>query len=268
MAQIKDLIAECFGTFVLTFVGCGAFGLTQGVLGTAIAFGLVYFTMIYTVGRVHDLHMNPTVSFAFFLRDLDAVKFILYFAAQIIGALIGTLAVFGFAYMSLGSKSSVMIEFFNDGTNNILDYTHEGGKFKAGNTFGGLLTEFVLSFLFVYIFFCGSQEKNLKDKGLLIGSGIAMLHLVGISITGCSLNFARSLAAAITQPTYFGNKNHKAIEQIWIWFIATFLGAAAAKFFFDFMHGGSGRSGENKLSDKGEPPQIVVNRLKVDSNDN
>ena len=257
---IQKCVAEFFGTFVLTFCACGCAGGTQGdVVSTSLAFGLVIVAMAYSIGRVSGCHINPAVSIAFLiLGQLTIIDFIGYIVSQIIGGLIGALAVFGFVYMSYDNPKLDEPNSYNWGgaANNILQYTERG--FEAGNTIGSLLTEIVLTFIFVYVILNAAEPGNPNGNlaGFIIGGTLSLVVFVGINITGTSVNPARSLATAVSQVAYFDS--HESIEQIWIWILGPMIGGALAPFFYKFLHGTSpGQPNEEHI----QPPPIVTNKI-------
>ena len=233
----QKAVAELFGTFVLTFCACGCAGTTLGnTTPTALSFGLTIVAMAYSIGRVSGCHINPAVSIAFFiLGQLSCLEFLVYVISQVVGGLIGALAVFGFIYMSLQKpRTDNMNASFGGATNNILFYETLG--YKTGSIFGGLLTEIVLTFIFVYVILNAAEPGNPNGNmaGFIIGGTLTLVHLVGIQITGTSVNPARSFATAISQIAYFDN--HDSIEQIWIWICGPMIGGALAPFFYRFLH--------------------------------
>ena len=241
---IQKCIAELFGTFVLTFCACGCAGGTNfDVTPTSLAFGLTLVVMIYSIGKISGCHINPAVSIAFLiLGELSGSEFIGYVVSQFIGGLIGSICVFGFIYMSLkGQRKGRMANLYNtnesafgNASNNILNYPIYG--YEVGSVFGGLLTEIVLTFIYVYVFICvtapGNPDGNLA--GLIIGGTLTLVHLVGICITGTSVNPARSFATGITEIIYFDMTG--SLKQIWIWFLGPMLGGILAPFFYQFLH--------------------------------
>lgn len=235
---VQKSVAELFGTFVLTFCACGCGGGDHEDVGeTSLAFGFVIITMAYSIGRVSGCHVNPAVSLAFLIiGQLSFGEFIAYVISQFIGGLIGALAIFGFMYMSLPSpRTDYMRGTFTDAANTVLTYSVRG--YKAGNTFGGLLTEIVLTFIFVYVILNAAEPGSPHSHmaGFIIGGALTLVHLVGIKVTVTSVNPARSFATAITQVAYFDRKD--SIEQIWIWILGPMIGGALAPFFYMFLHG-------------------------------
>lgn len=226
----KKVIAECLGTFVLVFVACGVAALTGGSLvATALAFGLVIVAMAYSIGRISGCHINPAVSLACLLTKRMSLKeFCFYVLAQILGGFLGGLAIFGFAKMAnltlLGDASNYVVNFANEGV-------------TAGTIFSALLVEIILTCIFVYVILNVTDSKNEgvgKKAGLIIGLTLTLVHLVGINLTGTSVNPARSLATALNAAIFNGTTD--ALAQVWIFFVGPLLGAALAALIFTLLH--------------------------------
>ena len=217
----KKYLAECVGTAVLTLVACGvaAYG---DYVGTALAFGLVIVAMAYSIGNVSGCHINPAVSLAFFLRkELSLKDFLFYVASQFVGALAG---------------SALLVLFFNNympgmgvGQNVIqpLLLSTETGKANAYSYIVAFVVEVVLTFIFV-IAILGATDKRYHDgkhAPIVIGLALTLVHLMGLNLTGTSVNPARSFAPALVMAFY---KDTTSISQVWIWLLAPLAGAALA----------------------------------------
>ncbi len=227
---LKKAIAECLGTFVLVFAACGVAALTGGSLvATALAFGLVIVAMAYSVGRISGCHINPAVSIALLIsKKMSLKEFAVYVCAQLVGGLLGGLAIFGFAKMAglqlAGDASNYAINFFQDGLN-------------AGNIFASLLVEIVLTFIFVYVILNVTDEKNEgagKKAGIIIGLTLTLVHLVGINLTGTSVNPARSIATAFAALIYNGTTD--ALAQVWMFIVGPLAGGLLAALAFKYLH--------------------------------
>ena len=228
----KKAIAECLGTFVLVFFACGVAALTNGSLvATSLAFGLVIVAMAYSVGRISGCHINPAVSLGVFLsKKMTLKEFLVYVCSQFVGGFLGGLLFFGIAKMA--NVADVVAPLtFGDATNAVI-----GGELNAGTIFGSLLVELVLTFVFVYVILNVTSENSGAGKkaGIIIGLTLTLVHLVGIPLTGTSVNPARSLAAALTQLIYKGDAT--ALSQVWIFFVGPLVGAALAALVYHFLH--------------------------------
>ena len=227
---LKACIAECLGTFVLVFFACGVAALTHGSLvATSLAFGLVIVAMAYSVGRVSGCHINPAVSLGCLLTKRMSVKdFVAYVCAQIIGGLLGAIALFGIckmAGMSVGAE-------IGNASNGLV-----GVGEKFGNYLAAILVEVVLTFVFVYVILNvtdGSNDGVGKKAGLIIGLTLTLVHLLGIGLTGTSVNPARSLGTALGTAIFGGGTDP--LKFVWIFLVAPLLGAVVAALVFKALH--------------------------------
>ena len=228
---LKKALAEFIGTFVLVFVACGVAALTGGstdggsIAATALAFGLVIVAMAYSVGRVSGCHINPAVSLGCLLTKRMSLKdFCVYVCAQILGGFIGAILLFGIAKMAgialLGNACNAAV----------------GGVQNAGGIIGALITEIVLTCIFVYTILNVTDEKAGTGKiaGLVIGLTLTLVHLVGIRLTGTSVNPARSLATAIGTAIYGGGT--EALAQVWMFIVAPLIGAVVAAVIYKVLN--------------------------------
>ena len=218
---LKKALAECIGTFVLVFVACGVAGATGGSLvATSLAFGLTIVAMAYSVGRVSGCHINPAVSLGCLITKRMSLKeFFVYVCAQIIGGFLGAVLVFGLFKMAdvavLGDACNYAVGF---GANGL----------TAGGIIAALITEIVLTCIFVYTILNITDEKaeNGKRAGVVIGFTLTLVHLIGINLTGTSVNPARSIATAISAAIYNGTTD--ALAQVWMFIVAPLAGAVVA----------------------------------------
>ena len=228
---LKKAIAECIGTFVLVFFAVGTAIMGGGLVGTAIAFGLVIVAMAYSIGRISGCHVNPAVSLAMLIAKKMTVKeFLVYVCAQIVGGLLGAVLVFGIIKMGYDSPK----EFFETAGSNLL--VGWDGKWTAGGVIGAFLTEIVLTFIFVYVIFNATSKKATAPKlaGVVIGLTLTLVHLVGIGLTGTSVNPARSIATAFADLFYSGKAT--ALSQVWIFILAPLAGALLAALIYKALH--------------------------------
>ena len=226
---LKKAIAEVIGTFVLVFVACGTAALSGGALGpTALAFGLVIVAMAYSIGRISGCHINPAVSLGCLLAKRMSLKeFFVYIVAQIIGAFVGGVALFGIAKMS-------GLTLAGDACNYVINNV---GGLNAGNIIGSLLVEIILTCVFVYVILNITDEAagHGKIAGLVIGLALTLVHLCGIGLTGTSVNPARSLGTALA--TLIFNGDAGALAQVWIFIVAPLVGGALAALLYRALHG-------------------------------
>ncbi len=213
MENWRKYVAEMIGTCVLVTFGCGtavavgcASDAGSGYLVTALAFGLVIVAMAYSIGNISGCHINPAVSLAMLIRGSLSVKdFIWYVVSQLIGATLGCVilgVVFGFDC--------------GFGANQI-----QAG-WTNGSAAGALLAEIVLTFVFVIaIIGVTSKVENAAVSGIVIGLTLTLVHILGIALTGTSVNPARSLMPAI----FAGGA---ALSQVWIFILGPLVGGALA----------------------------------------
>ena len=217
MKDLRKYVAEFIGTFVLVLVACGTAMITSAkgdptfYLTTAAAFGLVIVAMAYSIGNISGCHINPAVSLAMLVsKKMNVKDFCCYVVAQCLGAILGAVClglIFGF-------DTAKAIGFGANATE------------KVG---GGFLLEVLLTCIFVLaILGVTSRDAFSKVAGLVIGGSLTLVHLLGIGITGTSVNPARSLGPAI----FAGGK---ALEQIWIFILAPLVGGVLAALIWMFL---------------------------------
>ncbi|MBE6663298.1 MAG: aquaporin [Ruminococcaceae bacterium] len=219
---MKKYIAEFIGTFVLVTLACGVAvvvgcGTAGGVVATSLAFGLVIVAMAYSVGNISGCHINPAVSLAMLItKKITGKEFLFYVISQFLGATAGALV--------LGAFTK---QFENLG-GNVAQATLVNAYGDVGSLFIALLVEVVLTFVFVFaILGVTSKTENSTVTGVVIGLTLTLVHLLGIGLTGTSVNPARSFGPALLQ-AFAGNTD--ALAQIWIFIVGPLVGAAIAAF--------------------------------------
>ncbi|MBL8661532.1 MAG: aquaporin [Candidatus Odyssella sp.] len=224
---MKKAIAEFIGTFALVLFGCGAAvigGMGAGataidVLGISFAFGLAIVAMAYGIGPVSGCHVNPAVSFGVLLAGRMSVSdFIRYAIAQCAGAIAGAAVL----YLILSGKAS--------GWNGGLGQNGWGaGYLGQYGMVSAFVFEAVATFLFL-VCILGVTQKGAPAHlaGLAIGLTLVVIHIVGINVTGVSVNPARSLGPALIG----AGANAGAMAQLWLFIVAPLVGAAAAGIMF------------------------------------
>ena len=254
----RRLAAEFVGTFLLVFFGCGgmavdaAYGGAVGHVGVGLVWGLVVAAMIYAVGDVSGAHLNPAVSFAFWLagrfKGRDALA---YSGVQVVAATLAALALLmSFSnYDDFGQTNPAAPEFGNFGpvrvTSNSLPFTDHGSLYGQGAVPGSLFSditssirivshaieaadvarafgfEAVLTFALVFVILCvavGSKERGLT-AGLAVGATVASCSLAAGPVCRASMNPARSIGPAVAAWDF---------QYLWLYCTAPFLGAAVA----------------------------------------
>ena len=203
---MKAYLAELLGTFTLVFVGTGAIvindvshgGVSQ--VGVSLTFGLVVMAMIYALGDISGAHLNPAVTFGFWISGrFPGRKCVPYTVSQLGGAALAR----GLLHLLFPSHSTL------------------GATLPAGPLAQSFILETLLAFFLMFVILNVSTEA--KERGVM--AGMAIGGIVGIEamfagpITGASMNPARSLAPALVS----GQTQH-----LWIYLVAPLLGAYLA----------------------------------------
>ncbi|MCR5787422.1 MAG: aquaporin [Acholeplasmatales bacterium] len=222
--MLKKCLAEFLGTAILVLFGCGVAVFTGNVVATSLAFGLVLIALCYSFANISEGHFNPAVSLAMAIdKRISWKEFGFYCLSQVLGALLGSLllGLFLNSFRSLGG---------NQMTGNILAATQN----KNYHAYAiGLLAELVLTFVFLFVILVITNKKEHKAiSGTIIGLTLALVHLLGIGITGTSVNPARSFAPALLQAIA---GDTQALKQIWIFIIGPMLGSALAAFTYESL---------------------------------
>jgi aquaporin Z len=218
---MKVFVAELLGTFTLVLLGCGSAVLAGGEvgqLGIAFAFGLAIVAMAYGIGPISGCHVNPAVSFGAFVAGRMPMNTMLqYWAAQFIGALLGA----GVLYLIASGSAG-----YNLAANGLGQNGWGPGYLGEYTLVSALVFEVVATFLFLVVIL-GSTQKSAPGMfaGLAIGLTLTVIHIVGIQVTGVSVNPARSFGPAIIV-------GGTAISQLWLFLVAPLVGAALAGLLF------------------------------------
>jgi aquaporin Z len=215
---VKTFSAEFVGTMVLVLFGCGAAVLGGfdhvGQLGIALAFGFAIVAMAYGIGPVSGCHVNPAVSLAAFVAGRMSLKDMgLYWVAQFLGAVAGA------AIIGLIAKTG----FTSLGANGF-----DAGSPGGYGLHAALVFEVVATAIFVVVILGVTGDKGHGAfAGLAIGLTLAVIHIVGIQVTGVSVNPARSFGPALLQ-------GGEALTQVWAFFVAPAVGAVIGALLFRF----------------------------------
>jgi len=216
-SALKKYFAEMFGTFVLVFGGCGSAviaGSKIGYYGIAFAFGLSLLVMVYAIGSISGCHINPAVSLSMLVRRKIGVKdAVLYIIFQCVGAIIAS----GILYFIASGNSSYSIALNGLGQNGY--GVASPGGYSMISVFAA---EVVLTFIFLLVIHGSTSEKVPKGfAGISIGLSLVLIHLVGIPISGTSVNPARSLGPAVIV-------GGTALNQLWLFWVAPIIGGVLA----------------------------------------
>ncbi|MDO8295922.1 MAG: MIP family channel protein [Caulobacter sp.] len=208
---MNKFVAEFIGTLVLVLFGCGAAvlgGDHVGQLGIALAFGFAIVAMAYGIGPVSGCHVNPAVSLAVFVAGrMTARDMVVYWVAQFAGALAG---------------AAILMMLAKDGAASGLGRNGWGpGYLGEYSMQAALIFEIVFTAIFVIVILGVTGEKGQGAfAGLAIGITLAVIHIVGIQVTGVSVNPARSFGPAVLA-------GGEALSQLWLFIVAPAIGAAA-----------------------------------------
>lgn len=219
---MKKYVAEFIGTMVLVIMGCGTAMLVGcdavnggGYILTALAFGLTIVGMAYCVGNISGCHINPAVSLGVLLSGgMSITDFIGYVISQCLGAFAG---------------AGILAAIFNLGA--VTDMTGGFGSNSLagvnGSVAAGLLVEVVLTFIFVLTILgvTSKQAGHGSFAGIVIGLTLTLVHILGIGLTGTSVNPARSLGPALVSAI---SGNAAPLSCLWVFIVAPLIGAALA----------------------------------------
>ena len=215
--ESKKLVAELIGTMILVFAGCGSAVLagTSGIgyVGIAFAFGLSLLALVYAIGHVSGCHVNPAVSISMLAAGkMRARTAALYIVAQCIGAIVGASLLY---VVALGKP-------FFDLSQGLGQNGFDAASPMGFSMVSAFVLEFLLTFIFILVIHGATSERAPKGfAGTAIGLSLVLVHLVGIPVTGTSVNPARSLGPAIIV-------GGTAITQLWLFWVAPILGGLAA----------------------------------------
>jgi aquaporin Z len=230
--MVRKLVAEGVGTALLVIFAVGtatlSFGFkltgsstSAGVVTTALAFGLVLLALAYTMGPISGCHVNPAVTLGFVVSGRMEIKEAAgYWVAQFAGGIVGALVLWG---VLSGSPS-----YSRSGTGLGADGFGKASMIGL-NTASAFAAEVVLTFLFVLVVLgATSRLASPGFAGLAIGLALTTVHLVGIPLTGTSVNPARSLGPALVV-------GHLALSQVWLFILAPLVGGAVAALFYRYL---------------------------------
>lgn len=227
-SSIKKYSAEALGTCVLTLFGCGSAaiaGTMLGTLGIAMAFGLSIIAMAFVIGNVSGCHINPAVSLGLFLdKRLSGKDLVGYWIAQFIGGIIGAALLF---FIIESSKTLGGVAFTGLGANGF-DATSSAGT----SMLGAIVVEVILTCVFVLAVLGSTASKSTAPfAGIIIGLTLTFVHILGIPLTGTSVNPARSFGPALLMAV----NDATALTQVWVFIVAPLVGAALAALLWKFF---------------------------------
>ncbi len=214
---MKKYIAEFVGTFTLVLFGCGTAvvaGKQVGFLGIAFAFGFALIAMAYAIGPISGCHINPAVSLGVFAAGRMGGRDLL---GYVIGQLLGGIAAAAVLWVIASGTAGYLI-----GVNGLGQNGWGAGYLGEYSLVAAIVFEFVATLLFVIVILGSTQEgAPTQLAGLAIGIALVVIHIFGISITGVSVNPARSFGPALLV-------GGKALSQVWMFLLVPSLGGIAA----------------------------------------
>jgi aquaporin Z len=213
----RKYFVELIGTFVLVLLGCGSAviaGSNIGFYGISFAFGLSLLAMVYAIGSISGCHINPAVTISMLaLRKIKARDAIMYIIFQCIGAVAASVVLYFIATGNLSYSITV-----NGLGQNGYDFASPLG-YSMVSVFAA---EVVLTFIFLLVIHGSTSDKAPKGfAGISIGLTLVLVHLVGIPISGTSVNPARSLGPAVIV-------GGTALNQLWLFWVAPIIGGLLA----------------------------------------
>ena len=222
---MKKYISELIGTMVLVLFGCGSAaiaGSSLGTLGIALAFGLSIVAMAYVIGDISGCHINPAVSIGMWIDErLETKDLIFYIIFQCIGAIVGIalLALIINSAPSLGGYATTGL-----GQNGF-----DSASTVGLNVTGAIIVEIILTFVFVFtVLGVTKKAETGAVAGIVMGLTFTLVHIIGIPLTGTSVNPARSLAPAL----FMGGQ---ALNQVWVFILAPIVGAIIAGYLYKVL---------------------------------
>lgn len=239
--ELQTTAAEFLGTLVLVFFAVGATVLSGefiGTLGIALAFGFTLLALAYVIGPISGAHVNPAVTLGMLVaKRLDMQTAVRYWVAQVAGAIAGAALLFLVAKQVPGLRTS---EGF--GSNGFGD--RSAVRINLG---GAFVAELLLTMLLVYVYLCMTHRVTVAGfGGLPIGLTLAAVNLMGIPLTGASVNPARSLGPAI----FAGGA---ALTQLWLFIVAPLAGGLLAAMVHRITHPPAGAEMHRHMQPSGSP---------------
>jgi len=212
---MKKCLAEFLGTFLLCYVGCGAAVLNEAPVAGPLIFVFLIVGLASGFGGISGAHLNPSVSLAFLLTgQMNIKEFCLYIASQLCGACSG----FFFLYQ-------LLLSFKGEVTNLACNGYGELSPSKI-NAFNAFFFEVFITCFFVYVILTNCTKK---EAPFIIAFTLGSIAFFGGSLTGGSMNPARSLAPALIM-------GGLALKQVWLFIFAPLLGACGSVVLYKFFN--------------------------------
>jgi aquaporin Z len=254
---MRKFLAEALGTGLLVFFGVGVATITfgfhfdgispsAGVVATALTFGLVLLALAYALGPISGCHVNPAVTLGVLLAGRIRVSAaVSYWIAQFAGGILGALLLWGVLDRSPFYQKSTTGLGANGWGSASLIHISMGGAFLA---------EVILTGVFVFVILAVTGKLgNSVTAGLVIGLCLTLVHLIGIPVTGTSVNPARSLGPALIL-------GGTALNQVWLFIVAPLVGGvvAAAVHYVLFAESGAAATAPGAGSETSDVPAAAA----------
>jgi aquaporin Z len=216
---IQRGVAEAVGAFALVFIGAGSIAVAGpadgGLVGVALAHGLVIAVMVSAVGHISGGHFNPAVTLGFLLTKRMAPSLAgVYWAAQMLGGLLGAIL--------------LTLLLPNELTDPVaLGTPALGLGIGAG---AGVVIEAILTFFLVWVIFATAADPRgsfVAVAGLAIGLTITLAVLMGGPLTGAAINPSRAFGPQLVAGFW---------DDGWLWYIAPLLGGGLAALAYEHLY--------------------------------
>ena len=228
MVNPRAWLAEAIATYALVFFGPLSVilsvvvfgdGLTiESILMISLGHGAVIALMVYAFGHVSGAHINPAVTIPMMItKKISVADGIGYIIFQVIGAIIATLSLMAI----LPEIGKPVLWGGHGGPSELLNHS----------VMSGFVVEVILTFFLVLVIFMTVVHKKAPKSiyGAAIGGMVFLLHIVGVPLTGASMNPARSLAPAVATGAA------GLLEIQWLYWVAPIIGGIIAGVIMNYV---------------------------------
>ena len=218
---VQRCVAELIGTFALVFIGCTTRAMVgdttnfAGILVVHLAFAFTVAAMIYTLSHISAAVFNPALTLGFAVSGRFPWRYLLpYWLAQFVGAVLAVTL----DLLILPQKAPAV---------------HFGATQPKAGIVPALIIEVILTFFLMLVNMAAATDIRFKrsDSGLTVGFVILVSGLMANSLSGASMNPARSLGPAL----FAGGSQ---LADVWIYFVGPFIGAILAVLVYQAIRGG------------------------------
>jgi MIP family channel proteins len=246
-AILRRCIAECIGTFALVFMGCTTRAMVgdttnfAGILVVHVAFAFTIAAMIYTLSHISAAIFNPALTLGFAVSGRFPWRYVLpYWLAQFVGAVLAI----SLDSLLLPEKAPLV---------------HYGATIPKVGILPALTIEIILTFFLMLVNMSSATDKRFErsDSGLSVGFIILASGLMANSLSGASMNPARSLGPAL----FAGGS---ALAVVWIYFVGPFIGAFLAVGLYQLIRG-SGDYTKDVLEEPPDKAKVMLQKKSIES---